>query len=231
MPLPAPAEFARRPAAAVDPAGATAAPACQLLRFTLGRASYAVDIGDVQEIQQVGGMTAVPMLPPFVRGVMNLRGSVVPVIDLAARLGLGSTRIAPRTCVVVVELGHRQARTPDSAATPHDAPAARQDGAGGRVQRLGMLVDAVHEVLDVAAHELEAVPALGTRLHGDFIRAMARVRGQIVEVLDLDRALDEHQLGELIGLHMRTRAQERAWAHGPDTPAARPPATALALAA
>jgi purine-binding chemotaxis protein CheW len=166
----------------------------QLLRFTLGRLPYAVEIGAVREILQVASLTCVPMLPAFVRGVMNLRGAVVPVIDLAARLGLGSTRLAPRTCVVVVDI-HR---------------ADHGDGHAAAPQRLGMLVDAVHEVLDVPARDLEPVPAMGTRIHADFIRSMARVRGQIVEVLNLDQALDQDHLSEMIGAHLQARTSQIA---------------------
>ncbi|MEY2685900.1 MAG: hypothetical protein RL375_98 [Pseudomonadota bacterium] len=166
----------------------------QLLRFTLGRLPYAVEIGAVREILQVASLTCVPMLPAFVRGVMNLRGAVVPVIDLAARLGLGSTRLAPRTCVVVVDIG-----LTDHGHGPATAP-----------QRLGILVDAVHEVLDVPERDLEPVPTLGTRIHADFIRNMARVRGQIVEVLNLDHALDQDNLSEMIGAHLQARLSQPA---------------------
>jgi purine-binding chemotaxis protein CheW len=190
----------------------------QLLRFTLGALPYGVAIEAVREILQVSGLTVVPMLPPFVRGVMNLRGAVVPVIDLAARLGLGSTRIAPRTCVVVVEVN-----------------ASDTDGEPQPPQRLGMLVDAVHEVLDVAARDLEAVPPLGTRIHADFIRTMARVRGQIVEVLDLDRALDQHRLSDLIGAHLSARGQAGLAPPATPAPGAQPsgrsPAQAQLMAA
>jgi purine-binding chemotaxis protein CheW len=180
----------------------------QLLRFTLGRLPYAVEIGAVREILQVASLTCVPMLPAFVRGVMNLRGAVVPVIDLAARLGLGSTRLAPRTCVVVVDI-HR--------ADPGDGHAAPP-------QRLGMLVDAVHEVLDVPARDLEPVPAMGTRIHADFIRSMARVRGQIVEVLNLDQALDQEHLSDMIGAHLQARTSQAAAAQlsSPWTPQSLP---------
>jgi purine-binding chemotaxis protein CheW len=189
----------------------------QLLRFTLGRLPYAVEIGAVREILQVASLTSVPMLPPFVRGVMNLRGAVVPVIDLAARLGLGSTRLAPRTCVVVVDIGRSDDRD------DHHTPP----------QRLGMLVDAVHEVLDVPERDLEAVPAIGTRIHADFIRNMARVRGQIVEVLNLDQALDQEHLSDMIGAHLQARGSQATQLQAAWAPQAlpAPAASAPALAA
>lgn len=188
----------------------------QLLRFTLGRLPYAVEIGAVREILQVASLTSVPMLPPFVRGVMNLRGAVVPVIDLAARLGLGSTRLAPRTCVVVVDI-HR---------------ADNGDGHGAPPQRLGMLVDAVHEVLDVPTRDLEPVPTMGTRIHADFIRSMARVRGQIVEVLNLDQALDQEHLSEMIGAHLQARHSQATATQLPSawTPQALPGVASAAAA-
>lgn len=161
-----------------DPAGA--APAVQLLRFAVGDERYAVRIDAVREILEVTRSTPLPLMPSFVRGVMNLRGAVVPVIDLGARLGLAVTTVGRRSCVVIVETSGNA-----------DMPA----------MRLGMLVDAVYEVFDVQPAALEPVPRLGTRIDPAFIRCIARVRGQATAELNLDAVLDATALSALIDAH------------------------------
>lgn len=154
--------------------------AVQLLRFAVGDERYAVRIDAVREILEVARTTPLPLMPSFVRGVMNLRGAVVPVIDLGARLGLAITTVGRRSCVVIVET-----RASD------DMPA----------MRLGMLVDAVYEVFDAQPDALEPVPRLGTRIDPAFIRSMARVRGQATPELHLDAVLDAGALAALIAAH------------------------------
>jgi purine-binding chemotaxis protein CheW len=183
----APMSMTATQAGATAVAGPAADERRQLLRFTLAGAYYGVPIEAVREILQVGAMTAVPMMPRFVRGVMNLRGAVVPVFDLCARLGLGDTRIGRRTCVVII-----------------DAPSAE-----GGVQRHGVLVDAVHEVLDLAGSDLSAVPALGTRVAPQLICGVARVQGQTLELLDVPRIFDEAELARLVGEH----CAQTPWLH------------------
>lgn len=151
----------------------------QLLRLAVGARMYAVPIERVREILKVTQLTALPLMPEFVRGVMNLRGAVVPVIDLGARLGGDVTALARRTCVVIVEQ-----RSPD-----------------GTAQTMGVLVDAVHEVVDATDTDLEPVPHLGTEIAADFLAAMARLRGEIVPVLALERVLDEEALTQAIAVH------------------------------
>lgn len=159
----------------------------QMLRFTLCEALYALPIEPIREILQVGRMTKVPMMPTFVRGVMNLRGAVVPVLDLGARLGLHDTAIGRRTCIVIVE-----------------SPI----GDGG-TQRHGVLVDAVHEVLEVEPSQVNAVPALGTRVAPHFIAGVIRVKDQSVELLDVSRVFDEAELSRLV----TAPAEETLWLH------------------
>jgi purine-binding chemotaxis protein CheW len=154
----------------------------QLLRLAMGEHRYAVAIDRVKEILKVSQLTTLPLMPPFVRGVMNLRGAVVPVIDLGARLGLCEATLQRRSCVVVVEvIGHADRSS----------------------QTLGLLVDAVHEVADVPASGLENVPPLGTEIRVDFLEGMARLRGEIVPVLALERVLDEEALTHEIASHAR----------------------------
>jgi len=153
----------------------------QFLRLAVGPERYAVRIDAVREILEVARMTRLPLMPSFVCGVMNLRGAVVPVIDLGARLGGDTTVTGKRTCVVIVDIGV-------TSENPH---------------RLGMLVDAVYEVFDSPADQLEPVPRLGTRIDASFIRGMVRVRGQSTAELDLDRVLDQQVLADLIADFVR----------------------------
>jgi purine-binding chemotaxis protein CheW len=141
----------------------------QYLRFALGQGRYAVGLERVREILEVGALTPVPLMPDCVRGVMNLRGAVVPVIDLGRRLGLGAARIGRRTCIVMVD--------PGSTASDGASP-------------MGMLVDAVDEVFAVSDTEHEAVPPLGTAVEPRYLRSLVRVRGEATPELDLPAVLD-----------------------------------------
>jgi purine-binding chemotaxis protein CheW len=165
---------------------------CSLLRMAVGDEAMAVPIDDVREILEVGRLTALPRTPGFVRGVMNLRGAVVPVVDLAARLGQPPITIGRRSCVVVVE------------AEPPSADADEQDSADADSHALvvGLLVDAVFEVFDAPASGIEAVPALGTRIDASFLRGMTRARGEVIGVLALDRVLAQQELSTLIANHL-----------------------------
>jgi purine-binding chemotaxis protein CheW len=167
-------------ATADRPWAAEAGPAsCQYLRFTLADGSYAVPIDEVREILELAPVTPLPQMPPFVRGVMNLRGAVVPVIDLAARYGLAPAQIGRRSCIVVV----------DASSADHDRPGS---------QVLGLLVDAVHEVLDIDTADLDAAPALGTQIPPEFIAGMTRLRGAMLVTLHLGHSLDNEVLARMI---------------------------------
>ncbi len=168
-------------AIAAPPRSAGTGAAMQFLRFSVGREAYVVRIEGVREILEVTQITPVPLMPGFMRGVMNLRGVVVPVVDLGVRLGFAATEVGKRTCVVVV---HMRA-------------------ADGSQQTLGMLVDAVHEVFKGREQDLEPVPRLGTTIAPDFIRSMVRVRDQITIELALDELVGQQTLAELIGADLR----------------------------
>lgn len=152
----------------------------QLLRFAVGHQRCAVRIDAVREILDMPRTTPLPLMPAFVRGVMNLRGSVVPVIDLAQRLELGPATISRLSCVVVVEIIDTEDRSR---------------------QQVGMLVDAVYEVFDVAEGEFEPVPRFGTRIEPELIRHVARARGELVCEIDLDAVFGLSSLTELIAAH------------------------------
>lgn len=171
-----------------------------LLRMAIGSEAVALPIEDVREILEVGRLTALPRTPAFVRGVMNLRGAVVPVIDLQARLGGEPAQIGRRSCVVVVEAGG--ALAPDA----HDEPPDGADDGGpdsGHDGRLvvGLLVDAVYEVFEPGAEALEPVPVLGTRIAAQFLLGMGRLRNEVIGVLDLARVLAQAELSALIAAH------------------------------
>jgi purine-binding chemotaxis protein CheW len=154
-------------------AGARAG-ACQFLTFALGDEVFAMDIRTVREIIQHGAMTTVPLMPEFVRGVINLRGAVVPVIDLHARFGRPAAQVGKKTCIVIFD--------------------ATRDGE--RVE-LGLMVDAVSEVIDIDAANIEAPPNFGAAVRRDFISGMGKVGQRFVIILDADRAFD---VGEMAGL-------------------------------
>jgi purine-binding chemotaxis protein CheW len=153
--------------------------ASQYLTFTLGDEVFAMDIRTVREIIQVGPMTTVPLMPGFVRGVINLRGAVVPVIDLQARFGRSPASVGKKTCIVIFD-------------------AIR---AGERVE-LGLLVDAVSEVIDIDPGQIEPPPDFGTAVRRDFIRGMGKVASRFVIILEPDKAFDVEDMARLCEPHV-----------------------------
>ena len=147
----------------------------QYLTFLLGDGVFAMDIATVREIIQHGQLTTVPLMPTFVRGVMNLRGAVVPVIDLQARLGKAATTVGKKTCVIIFD--------------------AQRDNE--RVE-LGLMVDAVSEVIEIPASEIEPPPQFGSAIKRDFIKGMGKVGGKFVIILDPERALDVDEMADLV---------------------------------
>jgi len=156
--------------------------AVSLLRLAVGAQTLAVSIADVREILQVGRLTPMPRTPAFVRGVMNLRGAVVPVIDLGARLGFAAAEIGRRSCIVVVEVPQ---------ADPNDPPLVA-----------GLLVDAVFEVLQREPAAIEPAPDLGTVVPQRFLHGITRAEGQLVGVLALPVLLAVAELVESIESHL-----------------------------
>lgn len=173
MTQPSQAVAAARP----SPAAAAAGDLQQYLVFSLCGESFAIGIRSIKEIIEFGQLTEVPMMPELVRGVINLRGAVVPVVDLAVRFGRKPTQIARRTCIVIVEIEAQ----PDE------------------VQVIGVIVDAVNEVLDIPPQEIEPAPAFGARIRSDFIEGMGKVSGKFVILLNLRHALSVDELTEIVG--------------------------------
>jgi purine-binding chemotaxis protein CheW len=148
----------------------------QYLTFTLGGEMFAVAILNVKEIIEYGTVTEIPMMPGFIRGVINLRGAVVPVIDLSCRFGGKATEVARRTCIVIIEM--------------HE---------GEQKQDIGVMVDAVSEVLEIAADEIEPPPSFGARIRTDFIDGMGKVGGKFVILLNIDKILSIEEIAMLAG--------------------------------
>ncbi len=143
----------------------------QYLTFMLGGETYAMGILAIKEIIEYGNLTVVPRVPGFVRGVINLRGAVVPVIDLSARFGKPVTKVTRRTCIVIIEVA----------------------GEHGQ-QDMGVMVDAVNAVLDILPQEIEPAPSFGASIRADFISGMGKVNGKFVIILDMRQVLDINDL-------------------------------------
>ncbi len=155
------------------PVAVEASPA-QYLTFQLGGEMFAVGILNIKEIIEYGSVTEIPMVPPFIRGVINLRGAVVPVIDLASRFGGKRSEVSRRTCIVIIELAEGEER-----------------------QDIGVVVDSVSEVLEIPASEIEPPPAFGARIRADFIKGMGKVSGKFVIILDVAKVLSVDEIASL----------------------------------
>ncbi len=150
----------------------------QYLTFMLGGEVFAIGILAIKEIIEYGQMTEVPRMPASIRGVINLRGAVVPVIDLSARFGKQATMVGKRTCIVIIEV--------------------RSDlEAEEATQVVGVMVDAVNEVLDIPCDEIEPAPNFGAKIRADFIKGMGKVEGKFVIILNADRVLSVDEMAEL----------------------------------
>ena len=158
-------------AVAVRETGQEADEQQQYLTFMLGDEMFAIGILSIREIIEYGFVTDVPMTPPFIRGVLNLRGAVVPVVDLARRFGRPAQENTKRTCIVIVEI----------------------ESANGS-QQMGVVVDAVSEVLEIPASEIEPPPEFGARIRNDFIKNMGKIDGKFVVILDLNRVLSVEEV-------------------------------------
>jgi purine-binding chemotaxis protein CheW len=154
-----------------EPARAEAAREGKYLTFSLAGEEYGIGILKVREIIGMMTVTPVPQTPEFVKGVINLRGKVIPVIDLRLRFGLEATTYTERTCIIVVEI----------------------DGDSGSVP-MGIVVDAVSEVLNIRGADIENTPTFGVKLNTDFILGMAKTGGGVKILLDIDKVLGAYQL-------------------------------------
>jgi purine-binding chemotaxis protein CheW len=136
----------------------------QYLTFILGDETFALDIAKVREVLDFTTVTKVPLNPEYLRGVINLRGAVVPVADLRVKFGLSLTERSKNTCVIIAEIDVDGERT-----------------------LLGALADSVQEVVELGADALEPAPRIGTRLNTEFITGMGKRNNRFIVVLDIDR--------------------------------------------
>ncbi|MGQ9659232.1 MAG: chemotaxis protein CheW [Thermochromatium sp.] len=146
----------------------------QYLTFTVSDERLAISIDAVKEIIETPAITRVPMTPDYIRGVINLRGSVVPVIDLGARLGRGPITLTKRSCIVLVEVH-----------------------VGDDSHVLGMLVDEVKNILEIAREDIKPPPEFGSEIRTDFIQAMGRMDDVFVIILSVDHVLSLQELSAL----------------------------------
>ena len=144
------------------------------LTFTLAEEEYGIGILKIKEIIGMLPITSVPQTPDFVKGVINLRGKVIPVMDLRLRFGMSSIDYSERTCIIVVEI----------------------DGNSGTIL-IGIVVDAVSEVLNIKGDDIEKTPTFGAKLNTDYILGMAKMEGGVKILLDIDRVLGSDELSLL----------------------------------
>ena len=143
----------------------------QYLTFSLSEETYALELLKVHEIIGIMPVTRVPRTPEFVRGVVNLRGKVIPVVDLRLKFGMAGQEDTERTCIIVVQIC-------DS----------------GQEVTMGVLVDQVAEVVDITAEQIEPAPSFGTTVDTEFIMAMGKIGDDVVMLLDVDKVLTGGEL-------------------------------------
>jgi purine-binding chemotaxis protein CheW len=144
------------------------------LTFTLAEEEYGIGILKIKEIIGMLPITSVPQTPDFVKGVINLRGKVIPVLDLRLRFGMPAIDYTERTCIIVVEIA----------------------GNSGTIL-IGIVVDAVSEVLNIKGDDIEKTPTFGAKLNTDYILGMAKMEGGVKILLDIDRVLSNDELSLL----------------------------------
>lgn len=148
----------------------------KFLTFRLNKTAYGVEITRIKEIIEYGGITRIPMTPPCIRGVINLRGNVVPVVDLAERLEVSyESEVSRRTCVIITEMEDE-----------------------GEVMDIGFVVDAVEQVVGIQEDHIEATPSFGTDVKSEFISGMGNVNEKFVTLLDMDSVFSVEDLAELV---------------------------------
>jgi purine-binding chemotaxis protein CheW len=148
--------------------------AAQYLTFVVGDEVFAMEISSVREIIQYGAMTTVPLMPDFVRGVINLRGSVVPVIDMKSRFGWSRSELGKKTCIIIFDLTHSDERV-----------------------EIGLLVDSVSEVVDILVSEVAPPPQFGATIKQEYIHGMGKIDDNFVIILAPHRALDIEEMSKL----------------------------------
>ncbi|MBN1805060.1 MAG: purine-binding chemotaxis protein CheW [Sedimentisphaerales bacterium] len=155
------------------------------LTFALANEEYGLEILKVREIIGYMEITAVPRTPHYVKGVINLRGQVIPVIDLRAKFGMETVEITEETCIIVVEIAQ-----------------------GGHKFSTGIVVDRVQEVLDISSEDIEKAPQFGSAVNTDFILGMGKIGDSVKILLDIDRVLAGDNFGNFGGGLSRSAIEE-----------------------
>ncbi len=144
------------------------------LTFALANEEYGIEILKVREIIRYADITTVPRTPNYVKGVINLRGRIIPVIDLRAKFGLEKVNITKETCIIIVEITN-----------------------GSRKFNTGIMVDSVQEVLDITGDSIEESPQFGSSVNTDFILGMGKVGESVKILLNIDKVLDNSEIEKL----------------------------------
>lgn len=152
----------------------------QFLTFRIGQEYFGLELEQTREILEYTGVTEVPLMPNFLSGVINLRGEMVPVIDLAVRLGRKAIEVQRRTCIIVVEV-HAQ----------------------GQDHVLGLLADGVSEVVEISPAEIEKAPSFGANIRAEFIQGIAKRDNNFVVLLDAANALSVNELAHLVEVELQ----------------------------
>jgi purine-binding chemotaxis protein CheW len=169
------------------PAAAQTPDRAQYLTFSLAGGEYAIAVLSVREIIEHESVTRVPSTPAFIRGVINLRGSVVPVVDLARKFRLPESPVTKRTCIVIVEV----------------------EAEAGRIV-LGVLADAVNQVVEFRPEEIEAPPSFGAPIRVDYLRGLGKLGSEFVLILDTDRVLSAGELADVGSVPEEAAASQAA---------------------
>lgn len=148
----------------------------QYLTFMLGGEMFSIGILRIREIIWYASPTEVPMMPACIRGVINLRGAVVPVMDLSSRFEKPSTPVTKSTCIIIVEV---------------------QTENEGEHQNVGVVVDAVQAVLEIADSEIAPAPGFGAKIRSDFIEGICKVNGKFVILLNVNQVLSLQEIGQM----------------------------------
>ena len=152
----------------------------QFLTFRIGSELFGIELEQTREILEYTGVTEVPLMPKFLSGVINLRGEMVPVIDLAVRLGRKAIQVQRRTCIIVIEIE-----------------------AQNQNHVLGLLADAVSEVVEIPTHEIEKAPSFGANIRAEFIQGIAKRENKFVVLLDAANALSMRELSYLVEAELK----------------------------
>jgi purine-binding chemotaxis protein CheW len=150
----------------------------QYLTFVLDEEIFAIDVSRIREILEITSITKVPQVPVFMRGVINLRGCVVPVIDLRLKFNMKETAQTVNTCIIVVEVNM-----------------------DGENIVLGALADSVQEVIEMDSAQIESAPHIGSHLKTEFIRGMGKHDGRFVMILDIDKVFSSTELAAVQDMH------------------------------